>query len=112
MPSIGLVIAGDAVYGDVRLYLGEAKENGAQQWLHSLDVLADLRPASVVSGHERDGDEDGPDDVGRTRRYIEDFTAAEGKANSCTDLYETVVRLYPDRVHRGVLWNSAKAALS
>ncbi|MFF8407714.1 MBL fold metallo-hydrolase [Streptomyces sp. NPDC015684] len=107
-PSIGLVIAGDAVYGDVHLYLGEAKAGGAQQWLRALDVLADLRPASVVSGHKRDGDEDSPDDIGRTRRYIEDFTAAAGKANSHTDLYEAMVRLYPDRVNRGVLWNSAK----
>ncbi|MFD3441909.1 MBL fold metallo-hydrolase [Streptomyces sp. NPDC058685] len=110
-PSIGLVVAGDAVYGDVHLYLGEAKGHGKQDWLHALDVLAELRPAAVVSGHKRDGDPDSPDDIDRTRRYIEDFATVAEKADNHVDLYETMVRMYPDRVNRGVLWNSAKSAL-
>ncbi|MGW3916932.1 MBL fold metallo-hydrolase [Streptomyces sp. NPDC005070] len=111
VPSIGLVVAGDAVYGDVHLYLGEAKGTGAEEWLRALDVLEGLQPTAVVSGHKRDGDPDSPDDIGRTRRYIEDFNAAAENAGDYADLYETMVRLYPDRVNRGVLWNSAKTAL-
>ncbi|MFJ7073672.1 MBL fold metallo-hydrolase [Streptomyces sp. NPDC098781] len=111
-PSIGLVVAGDCVYGDVHLYLGEAKGNGTRDWLDALDVVAETRPTAVVSGHKRDGDPDSPDDIDRTRRYIEDFTAAAETAQDHTDLYETMLRRYPDRVNRGVLWNSAKAALS
>ncbi|MFD7233319.1 MBL fold metallo-hydrolase [Streptomyces sp. NPDC059881] len=111
VPSIGLVVAGDAVYGDVHLYLGESKGNGAQDWLDALDVLTELRPAAVVAGHKRDGDPDSPDDIGRTRRYIEDFATATQKAHDHVDLYETMVGMYPDRVNRGVLWNSARTAL-
>ena len=51
-------------------------------------------------------------DIGRTRRYIEDFTTAAEKARSFTDLYEAMVALYPNRVNRGVLWNSAKSFMS
>ncbi|MFF7605768.1 hypothetical protein [Streptomyces parvulus] len=100
------------MYGDVHLYLAESAGNGRRDWLHALDVIEGLRPRAVVSGHKRDGDEDSPDDVARTRRYIEDFTAAAEKADGFGDLYEAMVGLYPQRVNRGVLWNSAKAVMA
>jgi glyoxylase-like metal-dependent hydrolase (beta-lactamase superfamily II) len=109
VPSTGLVVAGDAVYGDVNLYLAEAKGSGSQEWLQALDTIEQLQPSAVVAGHKRDGDADSPEDIGRTRRYIEDFTAAAGKAGNFTDLYEAMVALYPDRVNRAVIWHSAKA---
>jgi glyoxylase-like metal-dependent hydrolase (beta-lactamase superfamily II) len=112
VPSIGLVVAGDAVYGDVHLYLGEAKGTGIQDWLEALDAIEALAPVAVVSGHKRDGDPDSPDDIGRTRRYLEDFTSAADGAEHHRDLYEAMVARYPDRVNRGVLWNSAKTFMS
>ncbi|WP_328854060.1 MBL fold metallo-hydrolase [Microbispora hainanensis] len=112
VPSIGLVVAGDAVYGDVHLYMAESKGDGTRQWLDALDTIESLRPSAVVSGHKRDGDPDSPGDIARTRRYIEDFAAAADKAGDHADLYEAVVALYPDRINRGVLWNSARAVTS
>ena len=112
VPSTGLVVAGDAVYGDVHLYLGEAKGSGTHDWLGGLDIIEKLQPSAVVAGHKRDGDPDNPEDIGRTRRYIEDFTAAAEKAGSFTDLYEAMVERYPNRVNHGVLWNSAKSFTS
>lgn len=112
VPSIGLVVAGDAVYGDVHLYMAESKGAGKRQWLDALDTIESLRPSAVVSGHKRDGDPDSPGDIARTRRYIEDFTAAAEKTGDHAGLYEAVVALYPERINRGVLWNSAKAVTS
>ncbi|MGW1726710.1 MBL fold metallo-hydrolase [Streptomyces sp. NPDC002306] len=112
VPSIGLVVAGDAVYGDVHLYLAESAGSGRREWLRALDVLELLRPRAVVSGHKRDGDADSPDDITKTRRYIEDFTAAAEKADGFADLYEAMVALYPRRVNRGALWNSAKSVMA
>ena len=111
VPSTGLVVAGDAVYGDVNLYLVEAKGDGRQQWLDALDTIERLQPAAVVAGHKRDGDADSPENIGQTRRYIEDFSAAVEKAGNYTDLYEAMVALYPGRVNRAVIWHSAKAFL-
>jgi glyoxylase-like metal-dependent hydrolase (beta-lactamase superfamily II) len=110
--AIGLVAPGDAVYGDVHLYLGEAKGGGAQDWLAALDTVENLQPAAIVAGHKRDGDDDSPDNIGRTRRYIEDFTAEAEEATSVTDLYEAMLARYPSRVNHGVLWNSAVSFLS
>src|SRR3954454_21473225 len=46
VPTIGLVLAGDTVYGDVHLYLAEAKGNGTAEWLNALDVVEKLQPAA------------------------------------------------------------------
>jgi glyoxylase-like metal-dependent hydrolase (beta-lactamase superfamily II) len=112
VPSIGLVVAGEAVHGDVHLYLAESKGHSRQAWLDALDTIEGLRPSAVVAGHKRDGDPDVPEQIGSTRRYIEDFSTAAEKAGSHIDLYDAIVSLYPDRVNGGVLWNSAKAAMS
>jgi glyoxylase-like metal-dependent hydrolase (beta-lactamase superfamily II) len=112
VPSIGLVATGDAVYGDVHLYLAEAKGSGINDWLDALDQVEALAPVAVVSGHKRDGDPDSPGDIGRTRRYLEDFVAAANLAGNHLDLYEAMVARYPDRLNRGVLWNSAKTFMS
>lgn len=109
VPSIGLVVAGDAVYGDVHLYLAESKGTGRADWLAALDAIEQLAPVAVVSGHKRDGDPDSPEDIARTRRYLRDFDAAAEKAGGYQELYDAMVALYPGRVNRGVLWNSAKA---
>ena len=71
-----------------------------------------IERTSVVSGHKRDGDPDAPDDITRTRRYIEDFTAIASEADNHLDLYNAMLTRYPDRLNRGVLWNSAKTVLS
>ena len=112
VPSTGLVVAGDAVYGDVHQYLVEAKGSGGQEWLDALDTVERLNPSAVVAGHKRDGGADSPEYIGRTRRYIEDFTAAAEQAGSFADLYEAMIVLYPDRVNRAVPWHSAKAFLA
>jgi glyoxylase-like metal-dependent hydrolase (beta-lactamase superfamily II) len=52
VPSTGLVVAGDAVYGDVHLCLAEANANGAQEWLDALDIIEN--PAHPP-GHRGDG---------------------------------------------------------
>ena len=85
VPSTGLVVAGDAVYGDVHLYLAEVYANGTQEWLDALDIIENLQPSAVVAGHKRDGDANSPEDISRTRRYIRDFISAAENADSLTE---------------------------
>jgi len=44
VPSIGLVVAGDAVYNGVHQYLAESANGGIQKWIKALDTIAALRP--------------------------------------------------------------------
>ena len=92
VPSTGLVVAGDAVYGDVNLYLAEAKGNGRRIGSTPWTPSRGSSPArGRRHGHKRDGDADSPENIGKTRRYIEDFSAAVEKAHNFTDLYEAIV---------------------
>jgi glyoxylase-like metal-dependent hydrolase (beta-lactamase superfamily II) len=112
VPTIGLVLAGDTVYADVHLYLAEAKGSGTADWLNALDIVEKLQPTAVVAGHRRDDDTDSPENIGRTREYIQHFIAEVARASNFTDLYEAMVARYPDRTNRGVLWNSVKSFMS
>lgn len=100
VPTIELVLAGDTVYGDVHLYLAEAEGNGTAEWLDALDVVEKLQPAAVVAGHRCDDETDSPENIGRTRGYIQDFAAEVASASTFTDLYEAMVARYPDRTNR------------
>src|SRR6202140_999785 len=53
VPSIGLVVAGDAAYNDVHLYLAESNAQKRQEWIAALDTIEALHPRSVVAGHQR-----------------------------------------------------------
>jgi glyoxylase-like metal-dependent hydrolase (beta-lactamase superfamily II) len=109
VPSVGLVVAGDAVYDDVHLYLAESAGGGIDAWLAALDVIAALRPVAVIAGHRPAGASDDPRYIGETRRYLRAFASAADKADTTLDLYNAVLNEYPDRLNRGVLWNSARA---
>ncbi|HEY3510256.1 MBL fold metallo-hydrolase [Kribbella sp. NPDC051137] len=112
VPSIGLVVAGDAVYDEVHLYLSEAVADGIEQWLAALDVLDALHPAAVVSGHRLPDASDDPRYIEETRRYLETFAAAGARTSTALDLYNAMIEAYADRLNRGVLWNSTRSLKS
>jgi glyoxylase-like metal-dependent hydrolase (beta-lactamase superfamily II) len=111
-PSIGLVVAGDAVYDQVHLYLAESVADGIDNWLAALDVLDRLRPTAVVAGHRPADASDDPRYIDETRQYLKAFAAAAARTSGALDLYNAVLDEYPDRLNRGVLWNSARAVKS
>jgi glyoxylase-like metal-dependent hydrolase (beta-lactamase superfamily II) len=51
VPSIGLVISGDAVYNNTHPYLAECDEQARGEWLRALDKIEALHPRVVVAGH-------------------------------------------------------------
>ncbi|GAX55309.1 MBL fold metallo-hydrolase [Streptomyces olivochromogenes] len=110
VPSIGLVVAGDAVYNDVHLYLAESPAEGRRAWLHALDTIAALEPEAVVAGHKNPDRPDDPKAIAETRRYIHDFEAVAERTTTTLDLYRGMLELHPGRVNQGALWGSARSA--
>jgi hypothetical protein len=51
VPSIGLVVSGDAVYNYTHPYLAECDDKARAEWLRALDTIEALRPHAVVAGH-------------------------------------------------------------
>ena len=108
VPSIGLVVAGDAVYNDVHVFLGESSADSRKEWLAALDTIESLKPNAVVAGHKRPGAADTPNTVAETRQYIRDFDRIAAETQSARSLYDRMLALYPDRVNPGALWSSAR----
>ena len=73
VPSIGLVVAGDAAYNDVHLYLAESNAQKRQEWISALDRIESLNPRAVVAAHKRPENDDNPRIIEQTRQYIRDF---------------------------------------
>jgi glyoxylase-like metal-dependent hydrolase (beta-lactamase superfamily II) len=110
VPSIGLVVAGDAAYNDVHLYLAESNPQTRREWIAALDKIESLNPRAVVATHKRPENADNPTIIEETRQYIRDFDRLAGTTTTAEGLYEKMLELYPDRVNPGwALWSSARA---
>jgi glyoxylase-like metal-dependent hydrolase (beta-lactamase superfamily II) len=110
VPSIGLVVAGDAVYNGIHPFLNESNRRTRQEWLAALDRIDALRPSAVVAGHKIPGNDDSPKTVEETRQYIRDFVRLNDATATARELYDRMLELYPDRANPGSLWSSAAAA--
>jgi glyoxylase-like metal-dependent hydrolase (beta-lactamase superfamily II) len=108
VPSIGLVVAGDAVYNDVYLQLRESNAATRLEWLAALDTIEALKPSAVVAGHKRPGNDDDPQNIDETRRYIVDFSRVIDEEETAEAVYSAMTSLYPHRLYPGALWASAR----
>jgi glyoxylase-like metal-dependent hydrolase (beta-lactamase superfamily II) len=110
VPSIGLIVAGDAAYNGVHLHLSESPDQQKRQgWIAALDKMESLNPRAVIAGHKRVGNDDSPKILGETRRYIRDFERLAMQTTTALDLYDQMLKLYPDWGNRGALWSSVSA---
>ncbi len=109
VPDVGLVVAGDAAYNDVHLYLAESDPQGRREWIAALDTIESLHPQTVIAGHQRAGRHDGPEIIEETRQYIRDFDRIAETTRTARDLYDQVLALHPDRINPDVVWISAQA---
>jgi glyoxylase-like metal-dependent hydrolase (beta-lactamase superfamily II) len=110
VPSIGLVVAGDAVYNGIHPFLNESNRQTRLEWIAALDKIDALKPLAVVAGHKFPGNDDSPRNVDETRQYIRDFIRLNDATKTARELYDRMLELYPDRANPGSLWSSAATA--
>ena len=110
VPAIGLVVAGDAAYNDVHLYLAESNAQTRREWIAALDKIESLNPHAVVASYKRPENEDNPGIIEETRQYIRDFDRLAETTKTARELYDKMLALYPNRANPGwALWSSARA---
>jgi glyoxylase-like metal-dependent hydrolase (beta-lactamase superfamily II) len=112
VPSIGLVVAGDAAYNGVHLYLAESNAQTRREWISALDSIEGLKPRAVIAGHKKPENDDSPRIIDETRQYIRDFERVAKMTTTARELYDKMLELYPDRANPGSLWGSARAVKS
>jgi glyoxylase-like metal-dependent hydrolase (beta-lactamase superfamily II) len=110
VPSIGLIVAGDAAYNGDHLHLSESPDQQRrQEWIAALDKMESLKPRAVIAGHKRVGNDDSPGIIGETRKYIRDFERVAIQTTTARQLYDEMLKLYPGWINRGALWSSVRA---
>jgi glyoxylase-like metal-dependent hydrolase (beta-lactamase superfamily II) len=95
IPSIGLVVAGDVVYNQCRMYVGDTTPESRKNSIAALDRLAALNPSIVVAGHKKPGAPDPSSTIQDTKRYLEDFDRVRKTAMSDQELFDGMTELYP-----------------
>jgi glyoxylase-like metal-dependent hydrolase (beta-lactamase superfamily II) len=110
VPSIGLVVSGDAVYNNTHLYLAECDARARAEWLAALDTIEALHPRAVIAGHGVLDPDSSPRHIEETRRYIHDLNGIVANTSTARDLYERMLALHPNLVNPGSLWGTAKTA--
>lgn len=110
VPSIGLLVGGDAVYNGIHPYLGETDLRSRLEWIATLDRLEALRPKAVIAGHKVPENADDPRIIAETRQYLLDFNRLAEATSTARELYDAMLSLHPNRVNPGSLWTAAKVA--
>jgi len=110
VPSVGLLVGGDAVYNGIHPYLGETDAQSRLEWISTLDRLEALKPKAVVAGHKVPDNDDDPRIIAETRQYLRDFNRLNTNTTTARELYDAMLQIYPDRANPGSLWGASNIA--
>jgi glyoxylase-like metal-dependent hydrolase (beta-lactamase superfamily II) len=108
--DLRLIVAGDVAYNGIHQYMGETTTQSREAWMRATDTLAALDPAYVVAGHKNPDLPDSPKILAETKQYLADFNRLDVETDSAVELYDAMLKLYPERANPGSLWGGANRA--
>jgi glyoxylase-like metal-dependent hydrolase (beta-lactamase superfamily II) len=95
VPAIDLVVAGDVLYNECHMFVGDTTPTSRMEWTAALDRLAALGPRLAVAGHKKPGAPDTPAAIETTKQYLSDFGRLQETAASDEELFDKMTELYP-----------------
>jgi glyoxylase-like metal-dependent hydrolase (beta-lactamase superfamily II) len=106
IPDLELVVAGDAIYNGVHMYLAQtAIVGGFGPWREAIDKVEALLPRHVVAGHQNSRlDDDAARTIAETRRYLDDAEELLKTETTAVGFFDATIERYPDHLGRTVLW--------
>jgi len=108
VPGLDLVVAGDAVYNGVHLYLAESAGGGRDKWRSAIDIVEALNPRWIVAGHKnKDLDDTATRAISQTRGYLESADELLSQQPTPLGFFNAMVERSPDRLNPGALWLGA-----
>ncbi len=113
-PSIDALFAGDLLFNEMYLWLGEHGRKETREWGKAVDDLAALEPEIVVPGHAKPGMPNDASSLAYTGGFIEFWLDATRKAKNSEELRAMVIEQYPDSIDvlgDFLLGNSSKVAM-
>jgi glyoxylase-like metal-dependent hydrolase (beta-lactamase superfamily II) len=110
VPDLSLVVAGDAIYNGVHMYLGQSAVGGFGPWRDAIGKVEALAARHIVTGHQdKRLDDDAARTIAQTRQYLDDAEELLRTENTATGFFNAKIERYPDHLGRLVLWVSARA---
>lgn len=113
IPEIKTLVAGDLLFNEMHLWLGEARKPERLAWAQSVEKLAALGAVRVVAGHKKPGLPDDASAIVYTRRYLQVFEQAASTSKTSTELSAKIRAAFPNTIDwmDFLLSNSSKVAL-
>jgi glyoxylase-like metal-dependent hydrolase (beta-lactamase superfamily II) len=100
VPDLDLIVSGDVAYNHCHMYVGDTTTDSRAEWIAALNQLAALNPASVVCGHKDPTQGNPPTVLAESRDYLEYYGQLRQAALPDQELFDAMVRRYPDWVSR------------
>jgi glyoxylase-like metal-dependent hydrolase (beta-lactamase superfamily II) len=110
IPSIRTVVAGDAVFNRVHVWLAGVNAERRASWLRNLDSLKALGPTTVVGGHRAPGAVDAPAVLDSTAQYIRDFSQTVAASRRPEEVISRMTAAHGNRTLPVILELAAKSA--
>ncbi|CZR57332.1 related to Zn-dependent hydrolases, including glyoxylases [Phialocephala subalpina] len=99
VPSLKLVVTGDAVYGSCFQYLQETSTPALRaEWLKALIEVEKLEPEIVIPSHRQEWDDFSINNIARTREYLRSWEIELLESAGRQDLKERVGAVFPERI--------------
>jgi glyoxylase-like metal-dependent hydrolase (beta-lactamase superfamily II) len=104
VPDLDLVVAGDIVYNEVHPFVVATSVKKREGWRRSLDLIAELSPATVVAGHKRPGAPNTPASIAATREYLELFDEVLARGGPAVEVFNEMLSHHAHRINPSALW--------
>jgi len=114
IPDAKTLVAGDLLFNEMHLWLGESLKPARQAWTRSVDRLEALHATTIVAGHKKPGLPDDASAINYTRKYLQVFERAVDSARNSTDLMARMRGAFPNTIDvfdNFILGNSSKVAM-
>jgi glyoxylase-like metal-dependent hydrolase (beta-lactamase superfamily II) len=114
VPSAQALIAGDLLFNDVHLWLGESQQAERKAWAASVDRLAAYDATTVIAGHKKPGLPDDRSSLEFTKNYLARFEEAVAQSTDSAALRARINAAFPqtiDLLGDFILSNSSRVAM-
>ncbi len=114
IPDAKALAAGDLLFNEMHLWLGESARPARLAWAKSVDRLASLGATQVIAGHKKPGLADDASSITYTQHYLSAFEHAVASSRSSADLRAKIRAEFPgsrDVFDDFLLGKSSKVAM-
>ena len=106
IPSLRAVIAGDIVFSGSHFNPPKMP----QEWLKTLDQIADLKPITVIPGHQSVNARHDVTAIDLMKTYIQDYNEALETSKTAAEFHAKIVRKYPNYALERLIVSAGDAA--